>query len=53
MTDVFQNMVESTSLLSLEVHKIRGNWTGRWELQYANHAQGFEVLLSSVPFRIP
>ena len=38
MTDVFQNMVESTSLLSLEIHEIRENWMRQWELQYANHA---------------
>ena len=38
MTGVFQNMVESTSLLSSEVYKIRENWTGWQELQYANHA---------------
>ena len=31
-------MVESTGLLSSEIHDIRENWTGRWELQYANHA---------------
>ena len=38
MTDIFQNMVKSTSLLSSEIYEIRENWTGQWELQYANHA---------------
>ena len=38
MMDIFQNMVESTSLLSLAIHEIRENWTGQQELQYANHA---------------
>ena len=38
MMDTFQNMVKSTGLLSSEVHKVKGNWTGQHELQYANHA---------------
>ena len=38
MMDVFQNMVKSTSLLSLEIHEIWENWTGWRELQYTNHA---------------
>ena len=37
MMDIFQNVVESASLLSLEIHEIRENWTEWWELQYANH----------------
>ena len=31
-------MVKSTSLLSSEIYKIRENWTGQQQLQYANHA---------------
>ena len=38
MMVVFQNMVKSTGLLSLEIHKIREKWTGQRELQYANLA---------------
>ena len=38
MTGIFQNMVESTCLLSSEIYEIRENWTGQQELQYANHA---------------
>ena len=38
--DIFQSMVKSTSLLSSEIHKIKENWTGQRELQYANYALG-------------
>ena len=37
MMDVFQNMIESTSLLSSKIHKIKETWTGQSELQYANN----------------
>ena len=38
MTDVSWSMIESTSLLSSEIHEIKECWTGKSKLQYANYA---------------
>ena len=38
MADIFQSMIESTSLLSSEIYKIKETWTGQRKLQYANYA---------------
>ena len=58
MMDVFQSMVESTVLLSLQVHKIKENWTGQSKLQYANHAlrtlpKGLKFFLLVPPSEFP
>ena len=38
MADIFQTMIESASLLSSKIYKIKETWTGQSELQYANYA---------------
>ena len=38
LTDVFQNMIESASLLGSEIYEIQETWTERCELEYANYA---------------
>ena len=49
--DILWNMVKSTGLLSLEIHEIRKNWTGRQELQYTNHA--LRTMLKDLKFFNP
>ena len=36
--DVFQNMIESTGLISSKIYEIQDTWTGWHELEYANYA---------------
>ena len=38
MTDIFWSMIESTSLLSSEIHEIMKSWTGQSVVQYTNYA---------------
>ena len=39
LIDIFQNMIESASLLGSEIYEIQETWTGRHELEYANYTR--------------
>ena len=46
LTNIFQNMITSASLLGSQIYKIQESWEGQSELQYANNA------LKAVPQRL-
>ena len=51
LTDAFQNMIESTSLLGSKIYKIQETWTGWHKLKYTNYA--LKTLLKGLKFFHP